>query len=103
MTRCVKSVSPVLGRAVVFNTSLDSFHGQPTPLACPEGRDRRSIATYYYTSVGNPSSVKYRTTTFQARPGTVDKPDRKVQIDHLIKDWVPPRLQKIALRCNPFK
>ena len=103
MRSCVKSVAPVLGRAVVFNTALDSFHGQPKPLTCPEDRDRRSIATYYYTSIGDLAGVKQRTTTFQARPGTIDKPDRKVRIDHLIKDWVPPRLQGVALRLNPFK
>ncbi len=103
MRSCVKSIAPVLGRAVVFNTSLDSFHGQPQPLTCPEDRDRRSIATYYYTSIGDLAGVKQRTTTFQARPGTFDKPDRKVRIDHLIKDWVPPRLQGLALRLNPFR
>ena len=103
MQSCVKSVAPVLGRAVVFNTSLDSFHGQPQPLTCPEDRDRRSIATYYYTSVGDLTGVRQRTTTFQARPGTIDKPDRKVKFYHLIKDWVPPRLQGVALRLNPFK
>ncbi len=103
MASCVKSVSPVLGRAVVFNTSLDSYHGQPQPLTCPEDRDRRSIATYYYTALNDISGVKQRTTTFQPRPGTVDKPDRKVQFDHVVQDWVPPRLQKFARRCNPFK
>ncbi len=103
MQSCIKSVAPVLGRAVVFNTSLDSFHGQPTPLSCPEDRDRRSIATYYYTSVGDLAGIKQRTTTFQARPGTIDRIDRKVKFDHLIKDWVPPRLQGVALRLNPFK
>lgn len=104
MKSCVKSVSPVLGRAVVFNTSLDSYHGQPQPLACPEDRDRRSIATYYYTTLAsNMSSVKQRTTTFQPRPGTVDKPDRKVQFDHVVQDWVPPRLQRFARRLNPFR
>lgn len=103
MSSCVKSISPVLGRAVVFNTSLDSFHGQPKPLTCPEDRDRRSIATYYYTSAADLAGLKQRTTTFQARPGTIDKPDRKVQFDHVVKDWVPPRLQGYALRLNPFK
>lgn len=102
METCVRSVSPILGRAVVFNTSLDSYHGQPKPLTCPEGRDRRSIATYYYTSIGDITSVKQRTTTFQARPGTIDKPDRKVKFNHFVKDWVPPRLQGFARRLNPF-
>jgi len=32
MKGCVRSIAPLLGKAVVFNTSLDSFHGQPDPL-----------------------------------------------------------------------
>jgi len=48
MKSCVVRVKPVFGRAVIFNTDLDSFHGHPDPLECPPTRSRRSIATYYY-------------------------------------------------------
>lgn len=103
MKGCVKSIAPLLGRAVIFNTSLDSFHGQPDPLTCPPERDRRSIATYYYTAfTGGISDVPQRSTTFQTRPGTEDRPDWRTRTDHLIKDWVPPRLQRYAKRMNPF-
>lgn len=103
MKACVKSIAPLLGRAVVFNTSLDSFHGQPDPIACPPGRDRRSIATYYYTAfTARIADVPQRSTTFQTRPGTGDRPDWRTRTDHLINDWVPPRLQRFAKRLNPF-
>lgn len=103
MKGCVKSIAPLLGRAVVFNTSLDSFHGQPDPIACPPDRDRRSIATYYYTAFTTGiSNVPQRSTTFQTRPGTGDRPDWRTRTDHLINDWVPPRLQRFAKRLNPF-
>jgi 2OG-Fe(II) oxygenase superfamily len=102
MTNCVKSVAPVLGRAVIFNTSLDSFHGQPDPVRCPASRSRKSIATYYYTAFENLAGVPKRTTNFQPRPGSVDKPDRQVAFQHFVNDWVPVRLQRYALRLNPW-
>jgi Rps23 Pro-64 3,4-dihydroxylase Tpa1-like proline 4-hydroxylase len=103
MKAAEKSVAPLIGRAVVFSTALDSFHGHPDPLACPPDRDRRSIATYYYTSLPADASVPKRTTTFQARPGAKDTRDWKVSTNHLISDWVPPRLQPLARKLNPFK
>lgn len=49
-----KRILPVLNRCVVFNTTATSFHGHPTPLTCPEGVFRKSIALYYYTN-GRPA------------------------------------------------
>jgi hypothetical protein len=104
MTGCVARVAPLIGRAVIFNTALDSFHGHPTPLACPPDRARRSIATYYYTAPdAGIASLPSRTTNFRARPGTADKPDCRIALDHFIRDWVPPRLQNVARRLNRFR
>ncbi|MBO9671703.1 MAG: 2OG-Fe(II) oxygenase [Sphingobium sp.] len=97
-------IAPLIGRAVVFNTSLDSYHGQPDPLTCPDGRSRKSIATYYYTAPeAGIDKLPARTTMFQARPGTGDRPDRRIQFDHFLRDWVPPRLFRYAARLNRFK
>ncbi len=49
LSACVKTVSPLAGRAVLFSTTRDSFHGHPHPLACPEGVSRKSLALYYYS------------------------------------------------------
>lgn len=48
-TGCQVKVVPVAGRAVIFSTNWNSFHGHPAPLNCPEGRSRRSLALYYYS------------------------------------------------------
>lgn len=48
-SRCIKRIRPLAGRCVIFNTDATSYHGHPRPLACPEGRTRKSIAIYYYT------------------------------------------------------
>lgn len=97
MTAKQESVAPLLGRAVLFSTSLDSFHGQPEPLSCPPYRARRSIALYYYTAFPNgAAAAPKRTTIFKPRPGTGDKPDWKVGSQHFINDWVPHKLQPFA-------
>jgi Rps23 Pro-64 3,4-dihydroxylase Tpa1-like proline 4-hydroxylase len=47
---CVKKVYPTFNRMIIFGTSKDSWHGHPTPLNCPDGEYRKSLATYYYSS-----------------------------------------------------
>lgn len=99
MTECAVRVQPIFGRAVIFNTTLDSFHGHPDPLACPPERSRRSIATYYYTSPEEGVvRLPRRTTNFQPRPGTGDKSDWQIRRYHFVNDWIPPKLQRLAHR-----
>lgn len=98
MKACEVKVAPLLGRAVVFATNLDSFHGHPDPLSCPPERSRRSIATYYYTALEDVAGVPRRTTNFQARPGSTDRTDWQIRAYHFVTDWVPPKLQKYARR-----
>ena len=47
-----RSILPLGGRAVLFLTGPDSWHGHPHPLACPAGKSRRSLALYLYTKAG---------------------------------------------------
>ena len=42
-------IQPIFNRAVIFNTTKDSYHGHPYELNTPEGIFRDSIALYYYT------------------------------------------------------
>ena len=99
MVGCAAKIEPVFGRAVIFNTALDSFHGHPEPLNCPPDRSRRSIATYYYRAPDDGVALlPKRTTNFQARPGSSDKTDWQIRRYHLINDWVPPKLQGFAHR-----
>jgi Rps23 Pro-64 3,4-dihydroxylase Tpa1-like proline 4-hydroxylase len=97
MTACERKISPIMGRAVVFNTTLSSYHGHPEPLRCPHDRTRRSIALYYYTSMNEPSLLA-RTTTFQVRPGSTDRVDWRVKARHLALDWLPPKISRQAFR-----
>lgn len=56
-----KQITPLGGRAVFFLTTPESLHGHPYPLACPEGKTRRSLALYYYSD--QPTTDVLRTTT----------------------------------------
>lgn len=66
MTQCRDRVTPAGNRMLVFSTTLDSFHGHPDPLTCPEGQARRSLALYYFTEE---SETVRRSTNYRARPG----------------------------------
>lgn len=45
----IARIAPLMNRAALFQTNEISYHGHPTPLACPEQRTRKSFALYYYT------------------------------------------------------
>src|SRR5205807_3288600 len=66
MKRCETLIEPVGNRVVVFSTDANSFHGHPTPMQCPPGVARRSLALYYFTEEAKP---QIRSTEYRARPG----------------------------------
>ena len=45
-----KEIQPVFNRAIIFDTTQDSWHGMSRPLSVPAGIYRKSIAVYYLTS-----------------------------------------------------
>ncbi len=45
----LQKIAPQFNRCVIFETNEISFHGHPKPLKTPDGVNRKSIATYYYT------------------------------------------------------
>lgn len=70
MKNCVQRVLPVFNRCVIFTTTSDSWHGNPVPLACPEGMSRKSIALYYYTAEAPETGANDpHSTLFRDRPG----------------------------------
>jgi hypothetical protein len=65
---CRLSLSPVLGRCLIFETSEISFHGV-APLQCPSDQVRRSFAAYYYTKEAPAhGDTTVHSTVFRARP-----------------------------------
>jgi Rps23 Pro-64 3,4-dihydroxylase Tpa1-like proline 4-hydroxylase len=45
--KLVKQIEPKFNRAVLFDTTQNSWHGLPNPLKCPKTEFRKSLAVYY--------------------------------------------------------
>lgn len=45
--RLIESIDCRFNRAVLFDTTQDSWHGLPEPITCPTGVTRNSLAVYY--------------------------------------------------------
>lgn len=65
-------ILPIFNRAVIFRTDMNSNHGHPHPLTCPEDRARISLATYYYQDCEDIDSIPYKSTAYKKLPGQDD-------------------------------
>lgn len=69
--QCIKKISPIFNRTVIFSTTSISFHGQPEEVSCPKGMSRKSIALYYYSNGRSEepnASNEEHTTLWRIRP-----------------------------------
>jgi 2OG-Fe(II) oxygenase superfamily len=90
--RAEKKILPVFNRCAIFSTTSVSFHGHPVPLACPPDRNRKSIATYYYTNgrpEEDPELTHKHEVAFQQRPG-VNRVKASLGIRKVVKSLIPP-------------
>ncbi len=76
VSTCSRAITPLFNRCVIFRTSEHSFHGHPSPLACPPGEARKSMALYYFRDEGVPQRV--RPTHYCALPH--DPPHRRALV-----------------------
>ncbi len=74
MTKCEHKMLPVFNRTVIFRTDMNSNHGHPEPLMCPENMTRKSLAVYYYTPMSDSEQIEYSSTRFKKRPMDADDP-----------------------------
>ena len=56
----ITQIQPVFNRAVLFDTSQNSWHGFAKPIQCPEGKMRKSFAIYYLTDLEPLSAKRYK-------------------------------------------
>lgn len=56
----VKSVQPKFNRAVIFDTTQNSWHGMCQPLVQPDGIYRKSLAVYYLTDPPHDADLRER-------------------------------------------
>jgi hypothetical protein len=102
MKDCVKKLSPEFNRCVIFNTTSESWHGNPDPINHPKGITRKSIALYYYTSTWD-AAKREHTTQFKVRPGTEDKTDWTVIAQEAVADLLPPIVYRGLKRLRGTK
>jgi Rps23 Pro-64 3,4-dihydroxylase Tpa1-like proline 4-hydroxylase len=57
---CVKKVDLKFNRAVLFDTTQNSWHGLPYPLTCPNNKIRQSLAAYYVGDAPADTDDRYR-------------------------------------------
>jgi hypothetical protein len=100
MTEKVAGFVPLFNRMVCFNTGSTTWHGNPEPVAHPDGEPRMSIALYYYTATWD-STRKSHSTLFKPRPGTIDKEDRQDARHRTLENILPPVIyRRIAHRLR---
>lgn len=56
----VKVIEPYFNRAILFDTTQNSWHGFPNPIVCPDGKMRKSIAVYYLTDITSTAVERYK-------------------------------------------
>jgi Rps23 Pro-64 3,4-dihydroxylase Tpa1-like proline 4-hydroxylase len=92
--RAERKILPVFNRCAIFSTTSVSFHGHPEPLACPPDRNRKSIATYYYSNgrpEEDPELTHKHEVAFQQRPG-VNRVKASLETRKVLKSLIPPIL-----------
>jgi Rps23 Pro-64 3,4-dihydroxylase Tpa1-like proline 4-hydroxylase len=87
-----KKILPIFNRCAIFSTTSVSFHGHPDPLTCPPDRNRKSIATYYYSNgrpEEDPNLTHKHEVAFQQRPG-VNRVKASLGVRKVVKSLIPP-------------
>ena len=93
---CSRSILPVANRCVIFNTTDDALHGHPTPLDCPPGEARKSIALYYYSN-GRPENERAADhLTLYHRPATPSH--QRSRFKETARRWIPPAVMELYWR-----
>ena len=77
---CHKIV-PKFNRAIIFDTTTDSWHGLPEPIKCPDSIFRRSIALYYLSQPDSTQDSDRKKARFVPRPDQANDPE----IENLIR------------------
>lgn len=80
--KLIEQVECLFNRAVIFDTTFNSWHGLPEPILAPEGQFRKSIAVYYLTVPA---------TTASKRGKALFAPTDDQKNDHDILDLIEKR------------
>jgi len=59
-THCVTKTYPQPNRLIIWDYDERLIHGYPTPIACPQDRQRENLRLFYYKSNATPLSKPHR-------------------------------------------
>lgn len=91
--RCVATVLPEFGRTILLPHGANSYHGHTKALQAPDGRPRRSVAAYFYTS--EPAGRQHG-----VEAGTVFMQKYRIdQVKALARMLTPPLLWGLARKA----
>jgi len=91
---CITRVMPEFGHTLLMPHGPASFHGHPEPLNAPDGRPRRSVAAYFYTSPRAGKSSTDDSVSIFMKPRRVDRAKAAVRA------LTPPIAWKLARRLS---
>ncbi len=73
--KLVAQVAPLFNRAVIFDTTQNSWHGFPDPINCPENQYRKSLAIYFLAEPEFGTEKRYKALF---APSDTQKDDQEV-------------------------
>ncbi|MBT7608707.1 MAG: 2OG-Fe(II) oxygenase [Bacteriovoracaceae bacterium] len=92
------SISPNFNRLVILKTNSSLIHGIPSPLACPEDKNRKAIVLWYYTTSEH---VKFHPTKYYYKPeDTILKKSKVIIGNNLLRIYYV--LKKVFGDWDPF-
>ena len=91
--RCVSRILPAFNRVVIFSSGEQTYHGHPTPLACPPGFSRKSLAANFCVS----RMPDYQTAFRRSAVYKVNR-SRQVMSARLLSSMLMPPIVAEALR-----
>ena len=64
----VEAIIPIFNRAVIFDVTMNSWHGLPVPIDCPEDTSRNSLAVYYLQNPDQSADPERKKALFAPSP-----------------------------------
>ncbi len=102
--RAEQRILPIFNRCAIFSTTSVSFHGHPQPLMCPPERNRKSIATYYYSNgrpEEDPALTHRHEVAFQERPG-LNSVKIIIRCKRFVRSLVPPIVTDVYRKIRKY-
>lgn len=91
---CVARVQPEFGHTLIMPHGPTSYHGHPHPMQTPDGRPRRSIACYLYSSPASDLREGAESMSIFLHPRRVDR------AKSFLRSFVPPVLWAAARKLR---